>query len=151
MTNRRTQLIQLIHVAKRELCMADDSYRLLLGGMPELDGKRSSKDLNLYQLRSVLEEMKRRGFKVKPKAPGKAGNRPLADDAQSRKIRSLWLSLYDMGAVRDPSEQALAHFVANRFKVDDLRWLNSAQASQVIEHLKRWQERIPYNEKEVHP
>ncbi len=135
----RLRLIKLIHVARREMRMDDETYRLMLSGMTGLDGATSTADLSVPNLLRVLEQLKQRGFKPRP---NKAGTRPRANDEQSRKIRSLWLELHDLGEVRDPSEEALANFVKSMTKVSALQWLNVAQASRVIENLKRWQHRV---------
>ncbi|PTT02740.1 gp16 family protein [Pseudomonas sp. HMWF006] len=135
----RLPLIKLIHVARRELRMDDDTFRLMLAGMTGLDGATSSADLSVPNLNRVLEQLKLRGFKVRPK---KAPQRPKAADGQSRKIRSMWLTLHGLGAVRDPSEEALAKFVMNMTGVAALQWLKASQASRVIENLKQWQQRI---------
>lgn len=135
----RVRLIKLIHVARRELRMDDDTYRLMLAGMKGLDGATSSADLSVPNLLRVLEQLKQKGFKVRP---NKKNKRPLADDEQSKKIRSLWLSLHDLGAVRDPSEEALAKFVLGMTRVAALQWLSTDQASQVIENLKPWHQRV---------
>lgn len=135
----RVRLIKLIHVARRELRMDDDTYRLMLAGMKGLDGATSSADLSVPNLLRVLERLKQKGFKVRP---NKKSKRPLADDNQSKKIRSLWLTLHDLGAVRDPSEEALAKFVLGMTRVAALQWLSIGQASQVIENLKQWHQRV---------
>ena len=135
----RLRLIKLIHVARRELRMDDDTYRLLLAGMTGLDGATSTADLSVPNLLRVLEQLKLRGFKVRPSNQPK---RPLADDVQSKKIRSLWLTLHELGAVRDPSEAALAKFVLGMTRVAALQWLTTAQASRVIENLKQWLLRV---------
>lgn len=135
----RIRLIKLIHVARRELHMDDDTYRLMLAGMKGLDGATSTADLSVPNLLRVLEQLKQKGFKVRP---NKKAKRPLANDEQSKKIRALWLTLHDMGAVRDPSEEALAKYVLRMTKVAALQWLTAAQASQVIENLKQWMGRV---------
>lgn len=135
----RRPLIKLIHVARRELRMDDDTFRLMLASMTGLDGATSSADLSVPNLHRVLEQLKQRGFTVRPK---KAQQRPKAEDAESRKIRSLWLTLHYLGAVRDPSEEALGKFVLNMTGVTALRWLKGPQASRVIESHKQWQQRI---------
>ncbi|QLG93349.1 regulatory protein GemA [Pseudomonas yamanorum] len=135
----RLRLIKLIHVARRELRMDDDTYRLLLAGMTGLDGATSTADLSVPNLLRVLEQLKLRGFKVRPNNQPK---RPLADDVQSKKIRSLWLTLHKLGAVRDPSEAALAKFVLSMTRVSALQWLTTAQASRVTENLKQWLLRV---------
>lgn len=136
--DNRLRLIKLIHVARRELCMDDDTYRLLLTGMKGLGGATSTADLSVPNLYRVLEQLKQRGFKVRPSKK----QRPLAADEQSKKIRALWLTLHGMGEVRDPAEEALAKFVLKMTGVQALQWLSSDQASQVIENLKKWQLRV---------
>jgi len=131
----RTGLIRLIHVARRDLAMADDSYRNIVAQCA--NGKTSSGDCDVAELEAVLKHLKACGFKVKPKA----GGRPLADDGQSRKMRALWLELHAAGKVRDPSEAALAAFCKRHTGVEALQWLTAAQASRLIEHLKQWQRR----------
>lgn len=137
-SDNRLHLIKLIHVARRELRMDDDTYRLLLSGMKGLGGATSTADLSVPNLYRVLEQLKQRGFKVRPSKK----QRPLAADDQSKKIRALWLTLKDLGEVRDPSEEALAKFVLKMTGVQALQWLSSDQASQVIENLKKWQLRV---------
>jgi len=139
----RLSLIKLIHVARRELRMDADIYRLMLAGMKGLDGATSTADLSVPNLLRVLEQLKQKGFKVRP---NKAGKRQLADNDQSKKIRSLWLALHDLGEVRDSSEAALAKFVLSMTRVSALQWLSTAQASRVIENLKQWHHRVTNKE-----
>jgi len=147
--NSRPGLIRLIHVAKRDLALDDDTYRAMLVAVT---GKDSISGLSVPQLERVLAHMKSRGFTVRHKSPKDRTrdsahppselSRPIAQDAQSKKIRALWLSLHDMGAVRDCSEAALGAYVRRITRCDALQWLNSEQASRVIETLKKWQEHI---------
>lgn len=137
---RRKQLIKLIHVGRSELGMHDDDYRAMLANIPQLEGATSSADLSIPKLNLVLETLKAKGFRVVPKSGSRAPAPPrkLADDPQSRLIRHLWLSLHAAGKVRDPSEQALARYVARLTKVEQLQWLDGTQATTVIESLKSW-------------
>lgn len=135
----RARLIKLIHVARRELQMDDDTYRLMLAGMKGLGGTTSTAALSVPNLYRVLEQLKAKGFKVRPT---KGAKRPPAGDPQSRKICSLWLTLRDLGALRDPSEEALLKFVRGMTEVEALQWLTSEQASLVIEAMKKWIARI---------
>jgi phage gp16-like protein len=138
-SDRRTQLIRLIHVARRELGMDEDSYRQFLANIPVLEEATSCSKLSVPKLDVVLEQLKSKGFKVVPKNKKPQGK--LANDPQSRLIRHLWLSLHTAGKVRDSSETALAKYVARLTKVDQLQWLNNRQATVVIESLKNWLER----------
>lgn len=132
MTKQR--LIQLIHIARGDLQMDEDTYRQMLQG---LTGTASTKGMDLPQLTKVLDSMKKKGFRVKPAGNAKTGI-ALDDHPQSRKIRALWLDMAAAGVIRDSSELSLARWVKRETGVDGLRWLNSEQASSVIEKLKKW-------------
>lgn len=136
-TDPRPRLIKLIHVARRDLGLDDETYRTMIQQITKSD-KTSSADLTVLQLEQVLKHLKSCGFRIKHKA----GSRPLAEDAQSRKIRSLWLEIHQAGGVRDPSEKALARYIQRITGVNALQWLSTAQASMVIETLKKWLARL---------
>ena len=142
MTNpNRQRLIRLIHVAKRDLSMADDTYRAIL---ERIGKKASSAELTIPELEKVLEHLKRSGFKVRSKSksapkPAQAKpSRPLAQDLESKKIRALWLFLHELGAVKNPSEEALATYVKRIAGVDALQWISGEQAERLIETMKKW-------------
>ena len=142
-TPNRQRLIRLIHVAKRDLSMDDDTYRAIL---LRIGKKASSADLTIPELEKVLEHLKRSGFKVRSKSkaapkqkPEQAKpSRPLAQDLESKKIRALWLFLHELGAVKNPSEEALAAYVKRIAGVDALQWISGEQAERLIETMKKW-------------
>ncbi len=131
--NKKAKLIQLIHVGKKQLGLDDELYREVL---ESTTGKTSSKLLTVQQLEAVLDRMKQLGFEVETK--NKSGAKNLADDAQSKLIRHLWLQLHEAGKIRNGSEQALAKFVENRVGVSALQFLSSHHASMIIDHLRQW-------------
>ncbi len=139
----RQRLIRLIHVAKRDLNLDDETYRTIL---QRFGKKTSSADLTVPELDKVLEHLKRSGFKVRSKArpaaekrPAQAKpSRPLAQDAESKKIRALWLFMHQLGVVKNPSEEALASYVKRIVGVDALQWISGDQAETLIETLKKW-------------
>ncbi len=139
--DRRNTLIRLIHVARRELGMEDEDYRKMLSGMPALGGRTSSADLNIKGLDLVLDQLKARGFVVRPKGVKPTHTRRMADDDKARLARHYWLCLRDAGVLRDPSEKALNSYVKRITKVDDLAWLDDKQMNKVIESLKNWVDR----------
>lgn len=116
MTKQR--LIQLIHIARNDLQMDEDTYRQMLQG---LTGKASTKGMDVTQLNRVVESMKKKGFRIKPAGKAKAGL-PLDTHPQSKKIRALWLEMASAGIVRDSSEQALALWVKRETGISALRW-----------------------------
>jgi len=137
----RARLVRLIHVAKRELGLDDETYRALLHGSVR---KESTSAMTVPELERVIDRMKRAGFKVRTKRPTSRQSRPLAQYPEAKKIRALWLFLYELGAVSDPSEAALASYVKRITKVDALQWLNGYQTEVVIETLKKWALRPRY-------
>ena len=130
--NKKLNLIKLIHVAKTKLGLDDDVYRDIL---ESTTGKTSSKLLTPAQLEAVLDRLKQLGFEVES---NKTGVKNLADDAQSKLIRHLWLQLYHAGQVKNGSEKALAKFIENRVKVSALQFLSTESADMVINHLRQW-------------
>lgn len=134
-TDPRARLIRLIHVAKRDLAMDDDAYRLLL---TRCAGKDSAAAMSIMELKKVWHHMKHAGFRVR-KSPI---HRLLAQEPTDTKIRALWLSLHKLGAVKNPSEEALAAYVKRITGIDALQWIDMDQAVQVIETLKQWAARF---------
>lgn len=136
----RNHLIRLIHVARRDLQMADDTYRAIVAQYAA--GKTSSSDCDLLELETILAHLKRAGFKVrKPTRAKPTEPRPLDMADESKKVRALWLLLHRLGAVHDPSESALATYVRRQAGVDDLRWAGR-KMYPLIEGLKAWAKRV---------
>lgn len=132
----RTRLIKLIHVARRDLAMDDDAYRQIVAS--KASGKTSSADCTITELERIIAHLKQAGFKIrKPKAAKPAEARTLDTSREARKLRALWLLLHQLGAVRDPSESALASYAKRTTGVDALQWAKSSQW-QLIEGLKAW-------------
>lgn len=131
-----------VQAARRQLGLDDDTYRAVL---ERLTGKTSSKDLNRIQLARVLDELRTKGFQPKVIAGGKAAarvSRPKpADHPSAKKARALWLSLWELGVVRDPSEQALESFAARQLKCTRLQWADQGHTDKLIEALKAMAER----------
>lgn len=128
--------IQLIHIAKQQLGMDDETYRAMLFAITR---KRSAAELDFAERKNVLDYLKSSGFKVRATGKAKAQpSRALARDPESKKIRALWILLHELGAVKNPAEAALAAYVKRLTKVDDLHWIDGAQAETVIESLKKW-------------
>ncbi|EPY00863.1 regulatory protein GemA [Magnetospirillum fulvum] len=123
-TPERKKLYGALHAAAKTADLDDEAYRAMLVART---GKTSAKELTDSQIRTVLDHLNG----TKPQ-----DTRRRDDSPTSRKIRALWLSLYHLGAVRNPSETALANFAKPIVKVDDLRWLSARDAFRVIEALK---------------
>ena len=123
---RKAKLIQLIHIGKSQIGMPDAEYRALLANVSH--GKTSSKSLTLAQ-----------GFMP---AVATTGGKILrhSQPEQLKKIRSLWLELYEMGVVRSPQESALHRYCAKYGGAD---WQDDGYAMRdIIERLKQWRARF---------
>lgn len=148
----RARLIRLVHVGRRELGLDEDSYRAILQAQA---GVSSSSDASAKQLQAVVDYMKRQGFKVASKAPAasrkvavksrrtgvstahaQAGAVVLASDPESRKARAMWITLHEIGQVRDPSEAALLAYARRQTGVDRMEWVRDMVP--VLEPLKAW-------------
>lgn len=142
-TDNRKNYYTLLQVGKADLGWDDEFYYgiwLPMQGATLKDGRYSATTLTIGQLCQAVETMKKSGFKVKHSNDKSA--RKLAGDAQSQKIRALWLEMHNQGIVRNPSEASLAAYVKRLTNVDALQWLDTQQASGVIETLKKWQQRV---------
>lgn len=58
----RSREIKKIHIAQRDLCLDDDTYRAVL---ERVTGQRSAADLDAKQRRAVIDEFYRLGWKPK--------------------------------------------------------------------------------------
>ncbi|WP_387692545.1 gp16 family protein [Photorhabdus sp. RM71S] len=134
----KQKLIQLIHIARSNLKLDEDTYRQMLLSETR---KASTREMDIPQLTRILEAMKKRGFKIKSSRKSKT-SRPLDSHPQSKKIRTLRLEIASIGIVHNSSEQALAHWIKRETDIDDLQWLDSGQASSIIEKLKKWRNRV---------
>lgn len=147
---RRRAELGKIHLAVKQLGMEDGDYRDML---ERVAGSRSAGDLSPAARGRVIEELKRLGFRDRKAQPKRAGRRPIAEGEMQGKIRALWLSLYHLGEVDDPSEAALAAFVARMTKrevppagVQALQWLDGHTANLAILALRGWCERVGFTQ-----
>lgn len=138
--------LQKIHIAKKQLSMSDDTYRGLLREISK-DRTDSSGELTHVERAALLRHMERCGFKArKPKqsrrAPAKP-DLPIGEDRdQVKMIRGLWIELHEFGAVRDASELAMCSYVKRMTGKDHPKFLDIDQASDIIEQLKKWRDRV---------
>jgi phage gp16-like protein len=134
----RDREIKLIHVARRELGLDEETYRAMLNMVV---GVKSAADLDAAGRQKLLDHMKSKGFKVKSKAGGKA-KIDLAADPQYRKIQALWSDLERMGAVRVNTEAAIRVYIKRITGCDAYAFCGNAQIASIIETLKKWRDRV---------
>ena len=148
--SNRNQLIQLIHVAKRELGLDDDVYRLLLESNT---AKTSCKTMSIKELESVLSTLENKGFKRKASSNKKPFKRRLSAKSGKvktdvNKITAIWITMAKQSFVHDGSASALDAYVRRMTHrnsgdgVDHVAWCSPNQAYRVIEALKSWHRRV---------
>lgn len=149
----KEQLIRLIHIAKGQLKIDDETYRTKLDA---LTGKTSCAAMTLDQLNAVYQSFKDAGFKRKfNKSTGGARVNPNARGeskaAEIPVIRAIWTTMHAQGFVRDGSEASLNGYVKRMtFKLNggrgagvaEVGWLDGRLAAQVLETLKNWHLRL---------
>jgi hypothetical protein len=70
-----------------------------------------------------------------------------ADSPFATKARALWISLYHLGAIANPSEQALEAFARRQLGCMKMQWANGAQAYKLVEALKAIAQRHGWDQK----
>lgn len=116
-----------LHMGRRALALDDETYRAMLY---RLTGKYSSKDLIVLEKRLVVDEMRACGFQPKAK---------LLEGKYAKKPQALWIAGWNLGIIRDRSDQALVRFVKRQTGIDHIRFLrDSDDACRAIEALKSW-------------
>ena len=146
---RRAAVVK-VQIARKDLRLADEDYRSIL---ERLTGKTSSAACSDAELGGVLDECKAKGWTPKVVAGGRAGARKPqsqkarpADHPSAKKARALWLSLWNLGEIRDPSETALEAFARRQLKVERLQWADQALVYKLIEALKAMAERAGWSQ-----
>jgi len=140
----RNPRLAKVHIAKKELAIEDGAYRAML---VRITGQESAAACNDDQLEAVLDELKAKGWTprfVAGSAPARAGKalaRRPADHPVARKARALWISLHQLGAVRNGSNAALEAFARRQLQVEVFQWADQGQGYKLIEALKAMAER----------
>ena len=134
----RPVLVKLA-IARKELGLDEETYRAILG---RLTGKTSARECTDLEIGMVLDELKAKGWK--PRAPARRGPGRPADSPMAGKARGLWICLWHLGEVTDPSEAALEAFARRQLKCERLQWADQGQGYKLIEALKGWAERAAW-------
>jgi len=144
MSSPRSTMIAKIHVAKKQLALAEESYRDVLVRVTQLD---STSRMTEGQLERVLKEFERLGFRPTTKRTG------TSKQAQIRMIHAVFADIVALGGVTgegpEAAAAALRAFVVRQTKtkanpqgVSDAKWLDSTSANKVLEGLKGWRTRL---------
>lgn len=135
---------QLIKMGQAALGLDDDTYRQMLGAL--CNGKTSSKALTWQERKTVLDHMVRAGFVIKGRNASRHDGR--AWDQALPKLRAIWWSLAEVGAVQRPADQSACDAAIDAWAkrqlpgLDGLRFASVAQMQRLIEAAKQWARRV---------
>ena len=131
---RRRAMLAKVHIDRKALRLDEDDYRQILA---DETGKMSAADLSEAELQKVLDRFKAQG------APrlARRGGAKRADHPVAKKARALWISLHQLGEVRDRSEKALEAFAKRQLGCERLEWAKQSHGGRLIEALKAMAER----------
>lgn len=116
-----------IHVARKQLGLDEDTYRAVL---VRVTGKASAAAMSEAERQSVVQELRRHGFK-----PARKG----LEGPYAKKLQALWIAGWNLGLVRDRSDAAMLAFVARQTGIEHTRFLrDAADARKAVEALKGW-------------
>ncbi len=136
-------MLARVHIAKKELGLDDDTYRALIH---RVTGKDSAGLCDQRELGRVLDEFKVKGWApASPQGARRVHALP-ADHPAARKARALWISLHQLGVVRNGAEEALEAFAARQLGVERLQWADQGQCFRLIEALKAMAERAGWSQ-----
>jgi hypothetical protein len=134
----RRPMLAKVHIAKKEMHLADDAYRDVL---TRITGKDSAGACNDAELDRVLTEFKRLGWTQR-------AGRGISQNPQVRKIYAIWKDIKPLLDGK-PGLGELRAFTRRQTKgplhpdgVSAPEFLNPEQAILVIEGLNAWRERL---------
>jgi phage gp16-like protein len=111
----RKALLAKVHIARAQLCIQEDDYRDIIEA--HAPGKRSSRQLNINQLKNVIRYFESKGFKVRGQKS------EVRSQTTALKIRAR--GLLDK-AVADGLVSSASGLVKKICGVDELNWCKDA-------------------------
>jgi phage gp16-like protein len=148
----RKRELGLIHMAKAHLGLSREDYEFVIRHVTKTE-KSSAADLTDAERNTLLQHFKRMGFTIKPKA---GAARPL-NGPMHRKLRAIWYSLAEAGAVTRPADPLACDAAVEAWAMrqinegsasqalgalDALRFASVDQLNKLIEEIKRWAARV---------
>jgi hypothetical protein len=127
--------IKLIHIAKGQLGLDDDTYR---DALREMFGAGSSKDLSPAQADQLLDEFKHRGFRIVSRHPRPARRAKgknvvhLASQAEIDKLNAV------ASLIKWQYADGLQRFLERRLRIKGGKVRTAGEAYRAIEALKKF-------------
>lgn len=141
-SQHRRAMIAKINVARHQLAMAEDDYRQ---GLLQATGRLSLRECDDRQLEKMLDWLKSKGFRPLPKS----GAKGTAQFPAAKKARALWISLYHLGVVHNPAEEALEAFACKQLGCERFVWARQSDCHKLIEALKAMAERAGWRQRDM--
>ena len=105
-------------------------------------GKISLTEMDEDDMRRVLRELqghrRPRGGRLPDNAGEPTPREILPAGPYRSKLRALWICGYELGVIRDRTDEALASWICANTDVDAAVWATPAMTAQCIEGLKDW-------------
>lgn len=143
--------IALIHVAKKQLGLDEETYRAKL---QMITGKTSTKYMSDAERRKVLKVFENDGFKP-ARSARRADGRLKLTGKYAGKLQALWISAWNLGLVQNRDDAALVKFVERQTGLVHVRFLKfAADARKAVEALKAWIARqggVDWSDSEIMP
>ncbi len=127
-----SSFLALIHVAKKQLGLDEDTYRAKL---THITGKSSVEDMTEGERQKVLTVFRAEGFK--PKSERRPDGRLKLSGKYAPKLQALWIAGWNLGIFENRDDAALEAFVKRQTGLDAVRFCRDAvDARKAIEALK---------------
>lgn len=131
-SNYRKALIGKIHIAKKQLCLDEDTYRDVL--RLATSGLTSCKDMNITELERVLYAMEKKGFKPIKKDHGRKPKKADHNQPTIDKIEAI--------LAENKLHWNYAHGIAKKmFNKEALEFCTPEQLKKVLQALVIYQNR----------
>jgi phage gp16-like protein len=118
-----------IHIAKKQLGLANEDFRAVCA---RLTGKESTRAMTEPERVQLVAHFESQGFKP----TFKGARRPL-EGRFAKVLQAFWISAWNLGIVRNKSDEALIAFVKRQTHIDHVRFVHDpAESAKVIEALK---------------
>jgi phage gp16-like protein len=117
----RQAKLAAIHIAQKRLGLDDDTYRALLA---RVTGRRSARDMDMPELRRVLDELRALGARQRPRKAGYRG----APTVEAPAFAKIEAQLADMGL-----GWSYADGIARRmFGIERMQWVRRPEQRKAI-------------------